>query len=70
MQTESKVNLNYIEDRRDFCLKVTNGRWDEVLEEISQLNLPENDVVDIHEQVNTALCISLSYNLLRYFTKC
>lgn len=57
LQLESSVNLNYIEDRIDFASKVTTGRWDQVLEELSQLNLPHNVLADVHEQVtkNTRL---------------
>lgn len=53
LQSESKVNLNYIEDRREFSTKVTSGRWDEVLEEISQLSLSEAILIEIHEQVHS-----------------
>ena len=55
LQKESNVSLNYIEDRTEFALKVTSGRWDEVLEEISQLNLPENILIEVHEQVTKTL---------------
>ena len=57
LQTESKVNLNYIEDRREFSAKVTSGRWDEVLEEISQLNLPETISIEVHEQVHQLMTL-------------
>ena len=51
LQKESNLNLNYIEDRREFYMKVTSGRWDEVLQEISKLNIPENVLIQLQEQV-------------------
>ena len=53
LQSESQINLNFIDNRRDFAEKVTAGRWDEVLEEISQLTLNLNLLSEIHEQVIT-----------------
>ena len=35
----------------EFSTKVTSGRWDEVLEEISRLSLSEAILIEIHEQV-------------------
>lgn len=52
LQSETKVNLDYIEDRNDFKLKVTTGKWDQVLEDLSQLNLSLNTLSEVHEQVN------------------
>lgn len=57
LQTESNVNLNYIEDRRDFTSKIISGQWDQVLEEISQLNLPQNILAEVHEQVCAKLLL-------------
>lgn len=51
LQKESNVILNYIEDKIDFASKVDSGRWDEVLEELSKLNLPISILVEVHEQV-------------------
>ena len=59
LQLESKVNLNYIEDRREFSLKVSSGRWDEVLGSIAQLNLPETVLIELHEQVSKTFNIYL-----------
>ncbi len=52
LQFESNVSLNYIEDRRDFASKVTSGQWDQVLDEVTQLNLPQNILAEVHEQVS------------------
>lgn len=52
LQKESNVILNYIESKTDFASKLNLGRWDEVLEELSQLNLPPSILVEVHEQVN------------------
>lgn len=71
LQIESSVNLNYIEDRRGFSLKVTSGQWDQVLEEIIQLNLPENILTDIHEQVRNLFLFLVIYLFSqRFLTKC
>lgn len=52
LQNESSVILNYIEDKTDFASKVDSGKWDELLEELSQLNLPKSILIEVHEQVN------------------
>ena len=72
LQTESSVNLNYIEDRRDFDLKVTSGQWDQVLEEMSQLNLPQSILSDVHEQVKFIFLLFIYFviNIYRFLMKC
>lgn len=63
LQRESNVALNYIEDKTEFANKIDSGRWDEVLEEISQLNLPSTILVEVHEQVNSKLEDCLIFNV-------
>ena len=72
LQTESSVNLNYIEDRRDFDLKVTSGQWDQVLEEMFQLNLPQSILSDVHEQVKFIFLLFIYFviNIYRFLMKC
>jgi hypothetical protein len=55
LHNESSVILNYIEDKTYFASKVDSGRWDEVLEELSQLNLPLEILFEVHEQVKREL---------------
>ena len=64
LQKESNVILNYIEDKTDFASKIDSGRWDEVLEELSQLNLPITILVEVHEQVKNTTRFLLILSLL------
>ena len=63
LQKESNVILNYIEDKTDFASKIDSGRWDEVLEELSQLNLPITILFEVHEQVKD----TTRFSLILYF---
>ena len=66
LQSETKVNLDYIEDRVDFKSKVITGKWDQVLEDLSQLNLSLNTLSEVHEQVNICFkCVLVNIYLFR-----
>ena len=51
LQKESGVGMNYIEDRPGFASKMDQGRWDQILEQITLFDLPETLLTEIHEQV-------------------
>lgn len=52
LQRESKITLDYIENRTEFERKVKSGCWDEVLDELHLLNLPYDILIQVHEQVH------------------
>mmetsp|Transcript_893 Transcript_893/g.2255 ORF Transcript_893/g.2255 Transcript_893/m.2255 type:complete len:512 (+) Transcript_893:260-1795(+) len=51
IQKECQVSLNTVDNIESFMLDINNGRWDVVLPQVAQLQLPTAKVEDLNEQV-------------------
>lgn len=51
IQRECQVSLNTVDNIESFMLDINNGRWDVVLPQIVQLQLPTTKLEALHEQI-------------------
>lgn len=51
LQAESSVVLNAVENVEAFANDIHEGKWDLVLQAVSQLKLPQRKLMDLYYQV-------------------
>lgn len=52
LQNEAQVQMNCLENRTEFPKLVTEGKWDQVLQQTADLSLSEECNFQLYEQVN------------------
>lgn len=58
LQNEAKIQMNCLENRTEFSKLVSEGKWDQVLQQTSDLSLSEECNFQLYEQVRLFLLIS------------
>jgi WD40 repeat-containing protein SMU1 len=56
LQEESQISLNTVDNLKQFVNDVMNGRWDNVLKQMQNMNLAKGKLIDLYEHIVLELC--------------